>query len=124
MAIIFLAIGAFALFAATRSKAATRATYCPTQAELNIWAIQNGLFILFVNNRSQMLSAQQIIETIYPPIQSQFGFTEQQFWDSFTYFVATECRFYVYNYRTNSFSPSTEPLEDFLEWKRAGRLPV
>lgn len=116
-----LAAGA-ALLLWSRRRAQAEGRECPPDGEIYRFAVSLSLVVLIVQARDQILAPAAVLSTTFAPLGGTYGMTEAEFWNRFAYFVRDECRFYVYSYGSQSFSPNERPMEDLRRWQRTGRI--
>lgn len=121
--LLFLGSVAFvSLWANRRANASARELDCPSDAIIYQFAMSLGLVILAVPTPSDLRSRDEVLAGQFAPLSGTYGMTEQEFWNRFAFFVRDECRFYVYNYKEQSFSPSDRPMQDLRRWQKTGRI--
>lgn len=120
--LILSLVSAGALWANRRANASARVLDCPSDAVVYQFAVALGLVVLVVPTALDLRSKDEVLAGQFTPLSGTYGMTEQEFWNRFAFFVRDECRFYVYNYKEQSFSPSERPMQDLRRWQKTGRI--
>lgn len=97
---------------------------CPTFEELDGFGRANGVAFAMVARRSELKTPEQVWTLVGQEVAQQEGWTREQFFDRFAYYVASDCSFWVSpnDGRDPWAGDGGEVLSLLRQWQKTGAV--